>query len=558
MPTDLPVVPCYKSNNCGNTFQCGPTRCSVDDPECYRTVNGEQVFSGYSGSCWGPEQLTCDGVLSCCDPEVSDLNCLPDTYDPALTTNAFKIGCKIGDTSEEIGKCSASPGQTVDICMEFDNVYDTITPDCSEACWSTGGRSIINQMCMTKFPTEQLCNAMPYYCNWNGFFCVANESDPFDQYKNTYGVDPPSNPTTIPVQKECPPSSGTGLHCIQNPEIGNLNMEVTTSQSAWDSSKRTSYDPRTRIWCIKWCDEGGNCSKECLTTPRCQFVNDSCECSERDGIFMCGKQVFNKLITQGDQSTVLTGSGYCTWCTNQSETPQEIGGHEGVLEREPTEWFEDGDISKECNNRCSNYNLCEVQNTEELWNSCVYKHSPNDAVDPSRLEGLTMEEKQILLRQEGFCYNTDNITHKSLVQKCEEELQYLGSISGGETTVPGQTITPGCTYQYEWTHVCQTGIQTAPQWSENYLCTWCPSLQCKKGRKEDICNDSRLTGSNKPCTTNEEHGAIINPEKWEPHCGCYGETIEETIIDKEFPAIVGGSAAGSVVAGLAIAASVIL
>lgn len=537
MPTDLPVIPCYKSDNCKTSFQCGSNFCDINDPECFQIINGESVPLGYNGICWGYNINECDGVLSCCDPSESQFNCTTNQIDPATNTDGFLMGCKIGEQTEAVGDCAPFPNQTLDICMEFSNNFDTEASECQINCWEAGGRDIIDKECGTKFPTRETCESIPYYCRWNGSSCVAHQNDPFERYNQLYGQNPPTEPITIPVVPDC---NAIGLEngefCIENPSLSPVvDVTVTTSQSAWDSSKRTSYQPRTRIYCVKTCDINTQlCTKKCITTPRCQFVQDTCNCTEREDKFICGKILYRNINTDGGGATVSTGSGYCTWCQNQSENPEDIGGHDlpdGLFEREPTEWSENG----VCNNRCENYNLCEVKkfidprdgiekSSEELWNNCIWEESNSSrGVDPQDLEGLTDEEKKIKFREDGFCASTSD---SNLIDICENKLQYLGSISGGDTEIPGGNITEKCTYSYEWKHLCQPQIQTSKQWSENYLCTWCPSLQCKQGTKEDICNDSNIT--NTICTTNDEHGSIINPEKWDENCGCFGESPSPT------------------------------
>jgi hypothetical protein len=173
------------------------------------------------------------------------------------------------------------------------------------------------------------------------------------------------------------------------------------------------------------------------------------------------------------------------------------------------------------------------------------------AVNPESLKGLDSDEKRKLLRTKGFCLQNDapqNVLDS--VKECESELSYMGSISGGKTISPGGTLSSSekCSYLYSWSHKCQPSPSTSvPQIAENYLCTWCPSLVCKQGPKDKICSEINNRGT---CKTNDTFGNIINPEKWEPNCGCPSSTLSSDIK----AGIVGGTVGG----GTAIALVVLL
>lgn len=544
---DLEIIPCYKSNNCGKKFQCGTKQCgsSNDMTICYQNSCNGTVPAGFSGECWGWDAETCDGILSCCDPSESKFSsCKSDTVNPALNSMNRKLGCKIGDSGkEQVGSCTPIPNQKNDICMEFINDTDFFSDICPKKCWEYGGRALTDKDC-AQLKSSAECKAMPYFCSWSGNKCRALNTDPYDTFK------PPEDPVKYTVVKSCGALGlEHGKNCIESPDlISNGNTAtLACSRSAWDSTKTTSYDPRTRICCLETCN-GNDCKKKCIATHRCQYVTDTTECSIKDGEFMCGDVLFQNIT--GEQ--ISQGSGYCTWCQNQSKHPQDVPPTppDGYIQRKPTEWIGSG-------NRCSNYNQCESNGSEELWNKCIYEKLPDMAVDPQTLVGLTNDEKTKILREKGFCLSAsapDNV--RNAVKECENEMSYLGSISGLPSISPGGVGVNQCSYSYTWYHKCEPAIVrsstdacASPQLAENYLCTWCPSLICKQGSSSEICSNIDSKGT---CTTNDTFGEIINPTKWEADCGCFANK-DGIIITPDIKAgIIGGTVAGSAAIGIIV------
>lgn len=525
---DLPKIPCYRSNNCGSIFQCGSDLCEPNDPICYQTIGDKQKPAGFQGECWGWDINTCDGILACCDPKVSPFNCQPNRSDPAINTMGFPLGCKIGEPPQ--GSCSI-PG--MDVCLEFQNNYDTETPQCQTNCWDSGGKYIVANECQ-KLTTQYKCDAMPYFCKWDNGRCNAIGEDPLTAYFSLHGEYPPPQSTKLSVVRDCAVLGlEHGKDCVESPTLPDtLDATLTCSQSSWDSKKITSYDPRTRICCLETCANNNNCTKQCITTPRCQFVENACECSIRDGVFMCNNILYRNQYTDDDGTKIVQGTGYCTWCQNQSKHPQELPG--SPTQRQPTEWLEDG----RCVNRCEGFNQCEVRkytdpkdgtqkNSEELWNQCIWDSGLTQmAVDPQTLVGLSDQEKTQKLRENGFCLGSNSTKNiLDVVSKCEKELEYMGSISGTPTQSPGSGDVPRCTWSYTWVHKCQPRIQNSPQLAENYLCTWCPSLVCKQGKKESICSSLDLVGT---CTTDSNHGAMVGT-RWDRNCGCPTPELQKKI-----------------------------
>jgi len=549
---DLPIIPCYKSNNCGKKFQCGTSKCSPDDPICYQNLGSNgTVPAGFSSECWGWDTETCDGILSCCDPNESVFSCQSGVVNPALSTRGKKLGCKIGDT-EQVGLCAPIPNQKNDICMEFINDADLVADVCQKNCWASGGKALTDKDCAQLSASE--CNAMPYFCSLSGRKCralnTAGTDDPYETFIQKFKVPPP--PIKYNVVESCDALGLThGLNCFESPDLitGGRTATVTCSQSAWDSTKTTSYDPRTRICCLETCN-GNDCKKKCIATHRCQYVTDTTECSIKDGQFMCGDVLFRVKSADITGGQIVQGSGYCTWCQNQSKHPQDDPPKppDGYIQREPTEWLGSG-------NRCSSYNQCEVEGSEELWNKCIFEkltkiNLSDMAVDPQTLVGLTNDEKTKILREKGFCLSAsapDNV--RNAVQECEKELSYMGSISGLPSISPGGVEVQRCAYSYIWNHKCQPSDTSAPQLAENYSCTWCPSLICKKGPSSEICSNIDSKGT---CTTNDTFGEIINPTKWEADCGCFANK-DGIIITPDIKAgIIGGTVAGSAAIGIIV------
>lgn len=553
---DLPIIPCYKSEECGKKFQCGTSKCNPSDTSC-------PSGSGFSGECWGWDINYCDGILSCCDHTKSKFECKQGIFDPAVSVRDKTLGCKIGNSSEqEVGTCTRVPNQTNDICMEFNNDADSNTETCQTNCWENGGRYLTYYDCKNLFKNESQCNAMPYFCSWDtrSKSCISVKDDPYISFIENFNSPPPKDSVTYTVVKNCSSLGLThGLNCIESDTLlTSSTATVTCSQSAWDSSKTTSYDPRTRICCLETCDikNPATCSKKCIATHRCQYVDKTTDCSIKTtsssqdtekSKFMCADIVFRNTSGGVTGGQITQGAGYCTWCQNQSSHPQDNPPKtpEGFIQREPTEW-----LDSPGGNRCSTYNQCEYNNSEELWNECMYKKLPNMAVNPSDLLGLTNDEKTKILQEKGFCLQADAPQNVwDAVKACESELSYMGSISGGPLISPGGLGVKQCSYSYTWKHVCQPSTLSGqvPQLAQNYLCTWCPSLICKQGSSSKICSN---IDSLKTCTTSDTFGEIINPSKWESDCGCFANKEGEVLTPDTKAGLVGGTVGTASVAAL--------
>jgi hypothetical protein len=595
---------CSTNNDCVTSlgYQCNTSTNTCDlSLQCSVSYKGKIINQGYSGICWGYDTNNCDGVLSCCDPNafsnknINNLGLPYDDYDAQFYCdnndngyghNNGYMGCKINDskTTEYTPNTEACPLGDLSRCMEFSRSDDVIVNECQELCWDNGGRNIIDQKCSNFFKSKEKCNSLPYFCEWdtdlldewgkNGL-CTAVETDPLDKFINDTGIYPPKK-SVVNYKKDC---TGTD-NCVEKEDIPNgETYKVTCSQSAWDSLQQTSYDPRTRICCLTIKNSQNiQTDKKCITTPRCQFVEESCDCGSRDDSWMCTHITKSEQIT--DDATTNTDyilkNGYCTWCQGQSQTPQELKPEfepqsqntiesGTILQRQGGEWLE----NDECVNRCEKYNTCEVRNididingytlrgdSEDLWNNCIWEESGNKlGVNPDELykieEGTNKlifknnkQETRNILQSYVPCSNTLDTENCEMMElevrkTCDIKLQNYGSITGATTTDPSGRTSPPCTWDYTWYHSYTDSLRdTNVPFSQNYLCTWCPSLQCKKGRRLDICSnqdDDSDIYITQPCTDNDYRFGMCKEGDTEkqifisPTCTtneCYGDVLE--------------------------------
>lgn len=458
--TDLPKIACYDSTNCGQIYNCGPAtssyKCNIPNPS--GTNPNPNCPENQSQYCYGPDPNYCSGILQVCNSS-QGYYCNPQVSNPAVNYFSENIGCNV---------------ETDGTCLEFER-YE----QCQNDCWGLGGSAEVNEVCNKQFTDEASCNAMKYFCKWNGGSC------------GSVGVNPSTLFNTSSLTSET--VGGYTLNC---------------AQSSWSSTTVNSYVPNVRTCCLS----GGSLEgKKCVTTPRCQFVNSSCDCGFKDisfennpsyggnsnptnsnpinPVFIC--EDTSQSITTGNGSYIT--KGYCTWCKGTQ-----------IPDFDYREWLIDNDLlslgsdirdsiawgtSTDCSNRCSNYNSCEIADSESAWNECIWRNSNGGyGVDPSKLAGLSNDQISTELSQ-GFCLvencvaNANNQAEinecnnmATLQTVCENELadQYSTKNQMNVVGVNGN-ITPRCTEGTNWTHSCiQSGNVEKAQ---NFACGWCPNLQ---------------------------------------------------------------------------------
>ena len=592
--TDLPIIPCYEGKDCNNQLNCGELCDYQLGQDVGSIIPCADNSDRFYGTCHGKNELACNGILSCCNPDIppETLNCNMNSGFPKNSENN-NLGCTIGSTDNNY-TCGSKA-----TCMEFDRPIDTILgSNLDEACWVNGGNKIVKSQCEEKIGSdENMCRAMEYFCDWDSTrnLCTVNISNtikpPFVNFNTKY-----QNPTsTLFLRKNC-----TGLNvnedCIEHPELDisdNERYYVDSARSSWDSKKETSLHPLARINCAH--DTKTN-KKVCITLPRCQMVESKEQCgrltkdgegctnnfenllvpcnsneieNDEDSIFMCARTGF--LDTNGEETAA--GFGYITWCTGtqeqsnfvipERESQRLIDADIGIIPitRDPIDWENNS-------GRCENYDECESNDSEELWNKCMFDKT-NDvygdkyAVDytSSDYKSLSKEQKLSKLRSEGYCGSDDSddwSIKKFYQDECEKEMEYLGSINWGRVMTPnGQTA--ACQYRYNWVHNCIIGPNDT-RIVENYACTWCPSVQCKIGSKEQICSEV-AEGDNSwnglpYCDTNSNFGKVINSNAPD-QCDCYlpktkdEPPINSEIFDTEYKAVLGTGASLSIILILA-------
>jgi hypothetical protein len=359
-------------------------------------------------------------------------------------------------------------------CLEFEN-----NSVCQETCWKSGGSEEIDKMCKFKFTDQNSCNAMKYFCKWDTFkhSCGAVKDDPWTLFTNNA------------------PQSAGAPKAIFSENVNGYTLNC--AQSSWSSTDVTSYAPTVRTCCIN-----SRTNKACITTPRCQFVETTCECGFKDidplknpsytatnsindpnsvkqPWFICEDTQQSVIVNKN----IFTKKGYCTWCKGTQLKDfdyrewlinNQLGQGEDI--RYSNAWG----TTDNCSNRCSNYNKCENNNSETLWNECIWRNSEGAfGVDPS-IGDLS----------KGFCYS-DNCLENATTQAekdkcntlgnlknvCENELANVVSTKNQlyPITTNGGIPTERCTEGTSWNHSCLQLNGTVH--AENYACGWCPNLQ---------------------------------------------------------------------------------
>jgi len=467
---DLPIVPCYDSTHCDNIFNCGPSTSVAECPIPLSTPPSgtPQTSCPTSEShspCFGQNSYYCSGINMIC-PD-TNVDCALGKGNPQLTTYGNLIGCDVTTNSN---------------CFEFDNdqTDQSQVSICQNNCWTLGGQKEVASVCENLFKDKNSCDAMKYFCTWDGMSCTSSLTDPVTVIK------------TLPI--------------VSTEAIGPTGSDWTLecAQSSWSSTKQTSYVPSVRTCCLNKPGE----TKACVTTPRCQFVETSCECGFKD-IDYSGNPNYNKVpptspinpwfMCQNTLTSVTTNTGgavhtgYCTWCKGTMLEDfdyrtwlinnQKLPGYADIMEI--TEWG----TPDECSNRCSSYNTCEINNSESDWNSCIWQQSGGVfGIDPSTPSiNLT----------KGWCFNynsciTEAGTNSAQVESCNNQLNLQNTcenqlaskyntyneLFAWDVNTPGGAL--ACTQGSKWTHVCSSSSGSG-NFAENYVCGWCPSLTNEAG-----------------------------------------------------------------------------
>lgn len=411
--------PCYTSNDCESHYNI--------DPILIKPSKDYGFNSDY-----------CSGVLESCDPNT--FNCREGIFDPALNTANVPMGCTFGTEG----------------CKEFQRTADTVAK-CD--CWEYG-KYFVDDKCKT-LESAELCGLADYFCKWDGTNCTAKE----------YFTPPNVSQIKIDGTPNCPNGDPT---CRKF----SGRAVVNCSRSNTNPTISDSLNPKAWMCKIEWEYPGKSSEELTIRNPMCQYVPDSTMCTFRtEGTrneFMCSRIIAAQINQSGQIDSKYLLNGFCTWCQGQSNTPGELGYVPTRKEfRFPTEW----EYGK---NRCGQYNMCEVQDSEILYNKCAWDESVGKyGVDPKSLEGISEAERKNLLLTKGFCYNKQSSTTPSsvdpIIQKvllnCNKLLE--PTISANNTSIPNSLnrSIPKGTPMGNWTNECNNGL------SNNYYCTWCPSLQ---------------------------------------------------------------------------------
>lgn len=503
MSIDLQKVPCYNSDFCKEAYNCSPTDsnyyCSIDNPRPPLTdpLDSSQNLCNYADStikpsrCMGANKDYCSGIVSECT--VSDKYfCKAGATNPAVNFYDEKIGCDVLKDPR---------------CLEFENF-----PQCQTDCWGLGGNKEVDEVCKSQFTTQSSCDSMKYFCKWNGATCRAVSEDPIKLFQ------------------------AKGTQPVFSENVGDYNLKC--AQSSWSSDSVTTYADGVKTCCVTGPDITG---KKCVTTPRCQFVTNTCDCGFKDikyernpsynekvgGVGGGGGGAKKPLFMCSDiqQMTNINGftsvqNGYCTWCKGSQLTNYDpkkwatdnLVFPKGGVIRENIEWG----TRTDCTNRCSNYNKCEIKDSEKLWNSCMWKHSsgtigvnPNGG-DLSKGSCISSTCTQDAVNQEDI--NKCNEI-KRISRICETELAAVVSTKNSGSAVDPNTFVPyqnSCTEGTIWNHSCSVGNNGSVV--QNYACGWCPSMI-----NETSC---------KP--------VVVAPTYWYSPLSVFGVNDEQTAISAVF------------------------
>jgi hypothetical protein len=461
MSFDLQQINCYDSTNCKEISNCAPTSSPFT---CNVSTNQSDLISCPTGQtqsyCYGNNSNFCSGIYQECDPNKGYF-CQPQVSNPASNYFGDKLGCNI----------KTDPG-----CLEF----ESFSP-CQDSCWDLGGSSEVHEMCKAQFKDSDSCNEMKYFCKWNDSnnSCDAIKRDPWLEFSEK-GPQTAGNPSSVFTENL---NSGHTLNC---------------AQSSWSSTQMTSYADQIRTCCIN-----APGSKKCITTPRCQFVENTCECGFKDisssgnpsytspnspnptnkqkPWFMCSDTTQALAVN----SNSYVKSGYCTWCKGSQlkdfdykEWLIKLGKLPGGTNIRTNISWGTPDM---CNNRCSEYNKCEIDKSESAFNQCIWEKSNHAlGVDPNNPESDLSK---------GFCYSNDCIknaktqqeidmcnTYETLKNECETQLNLstknrltiLGINDNGPQSAP-------CTEGSTWQHSCVKNNNFTK--ASNFVCGWCENLQ---------------------------------------------------------------------------------
>ena len=255
---DLPYVPCYESDNCGSVYNCGGIS---GDWACNQPTESSGLKTCPDGTkegyCWGNDPNFCSGIYeSCPGPE---FNCENTQINPIFNILGTPFGCTIG------------PEGPIGNCKEFTNPNDQVS-GCQDVCWNIGGREEVNQTCENL--DYQSCESLGYFCNWDNdtMTCSAHKSDPWFSLPKE-----PDSKYTI----EITPNDCNGDLCkkVEGTPTGNDAWFVTCARSSYDSQKMTSYAEGAHICCLH---KPATNEKICISNPRCQFVQNTCDCGFKD------------------------------------------------------------------------------------------------------------------------------------------------------------------------------------------------------------------------------------------------------------------------------------
>lgn len=456
MSLDLQKIPCYDSSNCKEIYNCAPTTSiyacdktsSPNSPGIPNCTDGET-----HSYCFGSDPNYCSGIIQQCDPN-SGYYCQPSISNPAVNYFSENLGCDvINDAS----------------CMEFEKFAQ-----CQDDCWNLGGSSEVGNVCGELFKDMASCNSMKYFCEWNSTEGVCNETSQ-DPWKNFLQLAP---------QNDGKPAATTSEN------IGD-GLVLNCAQSSWSSDQITSYADTIRTCCI---------GKKCVTTPRCQFVENTYDCGFKDidyyknpsynAISSISDSVKNPwFICEDTQQSLIVGTnsflkkGYCTWCKGSQLQNFDYRNwliNSGILTQGHDIRY--SDAWNGSNNRCSNYNQCENGASEIAWNECIWRHSQgNTGVDP------TSQNPDL---SKGFCYSSDclkNATSSAQIDECNNlislknicENELLSKVSTKNQLVTVSVNmgfpTERCSEGTNWNHSCIQSNNIT--YAENFACGWCPNLQ---------------------------------------------------------------------------------
>ena len=393
--SDLQQVPCYDSTNCKNIYNCAPTISTYACPKANPStaINNPACPSGEAHLyCFGSDPNYCSGIFQQCDPNLG-YYCKPNVSNPAQNYFSEYLGC---DVKTDSG------------CLEFEKFEQ-----CQTDCWGIGGSEEVNEICSNNFKDANSCNAMKYFCNWDNInsVCKAVNQDPWTLFQTVGPKDQTNSPKTSFTES----INGYTLNC---------------AQSSWSSTQVNSYADTIRTCCIS---KAGT-PKTCVTTPRCQFVETSCECGFKD-IDSYQNPSYNASVGSNpirpwficedvEQSLTIGGNsyqqkGYCTWC--KGTQLKNFNYRDWMINNGKLAAGEDirtaiaWGTPDNCTNRCSNYNTCETNNSEKLWNECIWNHSNGtigvDPTDPN------------LDLTKGFCYSDvclDNAKTQDQIDQCNK------------------------------------------------------------------------------------------------------------------------------------------